>query len=90
MSPTRRNASLGHLSSGLGMFGCMDTQVHKRIVRMQLRMMFPSDLHPFGSSQEGPGASSCSGETRDSDCRPRGDAWVTAKIAKMSIMMARR
>jgi hypothetical protein len=54
-SPTRRIATLGHLSSGLGMLGCMEAQVHNRMVAIQLLIMSPRDLHPSGSLQEDAG-----------------------------------
>jgi len=55
MSLMRRNAMLGHLSSGLGMFGCTEAHVHKKMVSKELCIMFQSDLRPRGSShwQEG-------------------------------------
>ena len=92
MSPTRRHASLGHLSSGLGMFGCIDTHVHRKMVRMQLRIMSPSDLHPFGSSQERPVARRWSRERtgRGGDDRPTGNARVAARMVRMNIMVVRR
>jgi hypothetical protein len=52
MSPTRRNAILGHLSLGLGMLGCTDAQVHKKMVSAQLRIMPQSDLEPSGLLQD--------------------------------------
>jgi hypothetical protein len=52
MSPIRRNVTLGHPSSGLGILGCTETHVHKKIVRAQLRIMSQSDLQLLGSLQD--------------------------------------
>jgi len=84
ISPTRRNVILGHFSSGPGMLGCTEAHVHKRVVRTQLQIMSVSDLHPWGSSQDG----DCrrSREMSDAPRRPTGDARVAARIARRTIM----
>jgi hypothetical protein len=85
ISPIRRSVILGHLSSGLGMLGCTETHVHRRIVRIQLRIMSTSDLHPSGSSQDGDCSRSI--EMLGVPRRPTGDARVAARIARRIIMV---
>jgi len=78
---------LGQLSSGPGIFGCTEAHVHKKMVIRELCIMFQSDLHPWGSSQEDAWVSSLN--IRGDDIA-RGDARVAARMARMNIIVVQK
>jgi hypothetical protein len=83
MIPTHRYVILGHSSSGPGMLGCTETQVHNRIVKMQLQTMFQSVRHPCGSTQDAAWATVMIGD----GSWPMGDARTAPRMARaMSIV----